>query len=231
LSHETFSFEKTASAGFLCGSPRSMGSSSSIESFSSSARELASPPVPVRKLARLKESSSSPAILQQFQRVLSIKMDGAMCDDRPGGGLDAAAAAQSPEVVSAAETQTPDSPSSDSKSCRGTSSPMRVPRGVPEDLAQDGAPATDETAAEHLLQDVAPADIRRKEWIASVQKKFGADPHYHVRPPPTPSHHHRHHHHPFTPSKIIAFRSLQSVHPLCVHGDAPCDGAGKKHPD
>lgn len=180
LSHETFSFERTASAGYLCGSPGSMGSASSMDSFSSSARELASPPAPVRMLARLKESSSSPAILQQFQKVLSIKMDGTISDDRPGAGLDAAAAAQSLEVVSAAETQSPDSPSSDSKSCRGTSSPMRVPRGLPEDLAEVVQAPQDDGAAEHLLQDLAPADVRRKEWIASVQKKFGADPHYHA---------------------------------------------------
>ena len=35
--------------------------------------------------------------------------------------------------------------------------------------------------AEQLLEDVAPADEGRREWIANVQKKFGADPHYHVR--------------------------------------------------
>jgi hypothetical protein len=182
LSHETFSFPRTVSAGYLCGSPGSMGSNGSIDTFPAS-RDLASPVVPTRRIARLKESSSSPAILQQFQKVLSLKVEGsedkaAAVHHSPMSANEAAA--NSPEVVSAAETQAPDSPSSDSKSFRGTSSPMRVPRGQAEDATIGAVAVGDETAAQRLLQDVALQDDRRKEWIANVQKKFGADPHYHV---------------------------------------------------
>jgi len=53
-----------------------------------------------------------------------------------------------------------------------------VPRGNAEQTQVEAA--EDPGAAEHLLEDVAPADDRRREWIANVQKKFGADPHYHA---------------------------------------------------
>ena len=159
-----------------------MGSNGSIDTFPAS-HDLASPVPPTRRTARLKESSSSPAIMQQFQKVLSLKVEGS--EDKAAAVhhspiSESEAAANSPEVVSAAETQAPDSPSSDSKSFRGTSSPMRVPRGQAEDVTIGCVAAGDESAAQRLLQDVALEDDRRKEWIANVQKKFGADPHYHV---------------------------------------------------
>lgn len=91
----------------------------------------------------------------------------------------------SPRVASGAETQTPGSPISDSRSSRGTTSPVRVPRGgdggqQTEDVKKIVGEQDDQCAAEQLLEDVAPADGRRGEWIANVQKKFGADPHYHA---------------------------------------------------
>ena len=58
---------------------------------------------------------------------------------------------------------------------------MRINRGDAHRSEADVPEETEcETAAEQLLGDVAPADERRREWIVNVQKKFGADPHYHV---------------------------------------------------
>lgn len=57
---------------------------------------------------------------------------------------------------------------------------MRVPRSNAAAQDEEVVADEDDSAAEQLLEDVAPADERRREWIANVQKKFGADPHYHA---------------------------------------------------
>jgi len=178
LSQETFSFPRS-------GSVNSMGSVNSVDVLPT---EMHSPAVPTRK-GTLKSSMSSPAILQLL---LSVKGENSMmshadCHDKADTSnhqsprTTEAAAAGSPTLASGADTQTPSSPNSDSKSSKGTTttSPVRVPRGNAEQTQVEAA-AEDPGAAEHLLEDVAPADDRRREWIANVQKKFGADPHYHA---------------------------------------------------
>ena len=147
---------------------------------------MPSPSAPVRKMGQLKTCSSSPAVLQ-----LLFKGDSAPLQDHCGDKArdwgkrsltceTDVARANSPTLASRADTHTPSSPNSDTKSSK-TTSPVRVPRS--NATAQEEALAEDHNdgAAEQLLEDVAPADERRREWIANVQKKFGADPHYHVR--------------------------------------------------
>jgi len=183
LSQETFSFPRA-------GSVNSMGSFGSNSSLDALPAEMHSPSVLTRKGA-LKSSMSSPAILQLL---LSVKGEnGVMAHSDSIDKEDDSSAHQSPRANDApavrgqfarapgADAQAPGSPNSDSKSSKSTTttSPVRVPRGSAE--ANQVEAAEDAGAAKHLLEVLAPADARRSEWIANIQKKFGADPHYHVR--------------------------------------------------
>ena len=177
---DTFSIPRSCSA-------KSFGSDATMDSESCMpAREMPSPSAPQRRLGQLKASMSSPAVMQ-----LLLKGDSASFQDQSGdksGDVNRrilacetdTARANSPTLASRADTQTPGSPNSDTKSSK-TTSPVRVPRSNAAAQDEEVVADEDDSAAEQLLEDVAPADERRREWIANVQKKFGADPHYHVR--------------------------------------------------
>ena len=175
---DTFSIPRSSSA-------KSWGSDG-VESETPTPTPMPSPSAPVRKTGQLKASSSSPAVLQLLFKGESAPLQD-QCVDKAGDWGKRSltcetdvARANSPTLASRADTHTPGSPNSDTKSSK-TTSPVRVPRS--NATAQEEALAEDHNdgAAEQLLEDVAPADERRREWIANVQKKFGADPHYHVR--------------------------------------------------
>ena len=163
LSHETFSFPRSSSG-------RSLGSDCGDGGL---VRGMPSPSSPVRKIGKMRVSLSSPAILSGAcdsvitpTDKLAERVQEMLAPDQDAWSLD---------------TQPPGSPNSDSKSVRCTTSPVRINRGDAHRSEADVLEETEcETAAEQLLGDVAPADERRREWIANVQKKFGADPHYHV---------------------------------------------------
>ena len=172
LSHETFSFPRSSSG-------RSLGSDSGDGGL---VRGMPSPSSPVRKIGKLRVSLSSPAILSGTSDSVITPTDklAERVQEMLAPDQDALAVASS-SPASGADTQPPGSPNSDSKSVRCTTSPVRINRGDAHRSEADVLEEAEcETAAEQLLGDVAPADERRREWIANVQKKFGADPHYHV---------------------------------------------------
>ena len=192
LSHETFTMLRTGGSfqHNRCGS-----SSSSSNSVDASSMQAMSPSAPRRRFGQLRPSTSSPAIMQALL-VAKVETPGGQVASpcilkRQQSVTDQVTDQLTAMVSAAAETSNPGSPSSDTKSSsKGTSSPVRVPRGhaLPGDDVQDPGDqvhaayeaAEDMDAAEQLLGDVAPANVRRREWIQDVQKRFGTDPHYHA---------------------------------------------------
>ena len=181
MSGETFSIPRTGSVKSLC--------SEGEADFGANQHEASSPAVPVRKVGQLRVSASSPAMMQLL---LPSKNEVATGQGNSERFAPTEAVLPHPELeatdhnlatASSADTQTPGSPNSDSRSSKGATSPVRVPRGGNGDAVEGEAANAPHAhnAAEQLLEGVAPADERRREWIANVQKKFGADPHYHVR--------------------------------------------------
>ena len=191
LSHETFTMLRTGGSF----QHHRCGSSSSSNSVDASSMQAMSPSAPRRRFGQLRPSTSSPAIMQALL-VAKVETPGGQVASpcilkRQQSVTDQVTDQLTAMVSAAAETSNPGSPSSDTKSSsKGTSSPVRVPRGhaLPGDDVQDPGDqahaayeaAEDMDAAEQLLGDVAPANVRRREWIQDVQKRFGTDPHYHA---------------------------------------------------
>jgi len=188
LSQETFTFPRSGShtpCHFLSpktasGSPTRMGCTG-----------FAVPPSPVppnRRVGQLRSSTSSPALLQQSpgtDESAQGKGEKAKASIlRRDSDSSINAADHGMANASSADSHMQASPRSDSKSSRGTTSPVWVPRlnflGQVKLTSEASSLDADVHAAERLFGDIAPENERRLEWIASVQKKFGADPHYHA---------------------------------------------------